>query len=279
MKRTRLSVIGLIAAAGLALAGCGSASTAPASSARAGRRGHVPERRQEMRVCSRSPPRAPTGPSASTRTAPAHSPASTSRSPRPWPTSSGVKVDLPGDPVGRHLRRPGCRRLRRHRQPGLDQPERKAKYLFSDPYTVSPGVVVAKEDNDSINSLRRPQGQDHRPVADQQLVQAGQQSGANVEAVEGWAQAVALVQQGRVDATINDKLTYLDYARRPPTDSGLKIAAETPTRSQSAFAFRRDRQPGSRPSTRRWPTCAPTARSPKICEKYFGADVTQVALD
>ena len=33
MKRTRLSVIGLIAAAGLALAGCGSASTTPASSA------------------------------------------------------------------------------------------------------------------------------------------------------------------------------------------------------------------------------------------------------
>ena len=33
MKRTGLSVIGLIAAAGLALAGCGSASTTPASSA------------------------------------------------------------------------------------------------------------------------------------------------------------------------------------------------------------------------------------------------------
>jgi cystine transport system substrate-binding protein len=36
MKRTRISLIGLIAAAGLALAGCGSASTTPAGSAPAG---------------------------------------------------------------------------------------------------------------------------------------------------------------------------------------------------------------------------------------------------
>src|SRR6187551_720933 len=32
-------------------------------------------------------------------------------------------------------------------------PEREAKYLFSDPYTVSPGVIVVKEDDDSIESF------------------------------------------------------------------------------------------------------------------------------
>ena len=34
-----------------------------------------------------------------------------------------------------------------------------------------------------------------------------------MQAVEGWAQAVTLLEQGRVDATVNDKLTFLDYAK------------------------------------------------------------------
>ena len=64
-----------------------------------------------------------------------------------------------------------------------------------------------------------------------------QQSGANIENVEGWAQAITLLKQGRVDATINDKLTYLDSQKT--TDSGIKVAAETTDKSLSALTMRK----------------------------------------
>lgn len=51
-------------------------------------------------------------------------------------------------------------------------PEREEKYLFSEPYTVSPGVIVVNEDDDSITSFADLAGKDHRPVAHEQLVRA-----------------------------------------------------------------------------------------------------------
>jgi cystine transport system substrate-binding protein len=95
-----------------------------------------------------------------------------------------------------------------------------------------------------------------------------------VEAVDGWSQAVALLRQGRVDATINDKLTYLDYEKTDgPT--GLKIAAETDEAGEQAFAFAKKSQKlvdavdGALADLRADGTLA------KISEKYFGADVTK----
>jgi cystine transport system substrate-binding protein len=101
-----------------------------------------------------------------------------------------------------------------------------------------------------------------------------QESGAQVEAVEGWAQAVALLQQGRVDATINDNLTFLDYeTTNGPT--GLKIAAETDDPAYNAFAFTKDKSAlveavdGALAELREEGVLA------EISEKYFGADVSQ----
>ena len=54
-------------------------------------------------------------------------------------------------------------------------PERQADYDFSTPYTVSPGVIVVNKGDDSISSFADLEGQDHRAVADQQLVRAGQE--------------------------------------------------------------------------------------------------------
>jgi cystine transport system substrate-binding protein len=90
-------------------------------------------------------------------------------------------------------------------------PEREEKYLFSMPYTVSPGVIVVPEDDDSITSFDDLAGKTTAQSLTSNWYELAEESGATVEAVEGWAQAVALLEQGRVDATINDSLTFLDY--------------------------------------------------------------------
>jgi cystine transport system substrate-binding protein len=152
--------------------------------------------------------------------------------------------------------------------------ERKAKYDFSKPYTVSTGVIVTKADNSSINSFESLKGKTTAQSLTSNFYKLAVDAGANVQSVEGWAQGVSLVRQGRVDAIVNDKLTYLDYAKTNP-DAGLKIAAETTDKSESAFVFRK----GSTELTSAVDKALDELRADgtlaKISEKYFGTDVTK----
>lgn len=153
-------------------------------------------------------------------------------------------------------------------------PEREAKYLFSDAYSVSPGVIVVKEGDDSIKSFDDLSGKTTAQSLTSNWYELAQKSGAQVEAVEGWAQAVALLKQGRVDATINDKLTYLDYEKTDgPT--GLKIAAETDDPAKSALAFTKDKKDLVDAVDKALAELRADGTLTKISEKYFGADVTQ----
>lgn len=152
--------------------------------------------------------------------------------------------------------------------------EREAKYLFSAPYTVSPGVIVVAEDDDSISSFDDLAGKTTAQSLTSNWYELATDSGAKVEAVEGWAQAVELLRQGRVDATVNDKLTFLDYeTTNSPT--GLKIAAETEDAGEQAFVFTKDKTSlveavdGALEELRADGTLA------EISERYFGEDVSQ----
>lgn len=152
--------------------------------------------------------------------------------------------------------------------------ERKAKYDFSKPYTVSTGVIVTKADNSSITSFESLKGKTTAQSLTSNFYKLAVDAGANVQSVEGWAQGVTLVRQGRVDAIVNDKLTYLDYAKTNP-DAGLKIAAETTDKSESAFVFRK----GSTELTAAVDKALDDLRADgtltKISEKYFGTDVSK----
>ncbi|WP_203580302.1 amino acid ABC transporter substrate-binding protein [Microbacterium hibisci] len=153
-------------------------------------------------------------------------------------------------------------------------PEREEKYLFSEPYTVSPGVIVVPEDDDSISSFDDLAGKTTAQSLTSNWYELAQTSGANIEAVEGWAQAVALLQQGRVDATINDNLTFLDYEKNEgPT--GLKIAAETDDPAYNAFAFTQDKEALVKAVDEALAELREEGVLAEISDTYFGADVTQ----
>lgn len=152
--------------------------------------------------------------------------------------------------------------------------ERKAKYDFSAPYTISTGVIVTKEDNNSITGFESLKGKTTAQSLTSNFYKMAVEAGANVEAVEGWAQSATLVRQGRVDATVNDKLTYLDYAKSTP-DSGLKIAAETTEKTESAFVFRKGSTELAAAVDKALADLAADGTLAGISEKYFGADVTK----
>lgn len=153
-------------------------------------------------------------------------------------------------------------------------PERQQRYEFSTPYTISTGVVVTKADNNSITSLADLKGKSTAQSLTSNWYKLATEAGANVQGVEGWAQSVALLQQGRVDAIVNDKLTYLDFAETTP-NSGLKIAAETSDKSESAFALPKGATALTDAINKALAELTADGTLSKISNKYFGADVSK----
>ncbi|WP_125775540.1 amino acid ABC transporter substrate-binding protein [Antribacter gilvus] len=152
--------------------------------------------------------------------------------------------------------------------------ERQAKYVFSTPYTVSPGVVVVREGDDSITSLADLAGKTTAQSLTSNWYAMAEENGANVEAVEGWAQAVALLQEDRVDATINDKLTYLDFVQEHGP-SGLAVAVETEEASESAFVVTPEREALAEAIDGALAELREEGVLAELGEQFFGEDVSQ----
>ena len=92
--------------------------------------------------------------------------------------------------------------------------ERQAKYDFSDPYTVSTGVIVVKKGDDSdISSFDDLKGKTTAQSLTSNWYSWPRQAGAKVEAVEGWAQAVTLLRAGPRGRDRQRQAHYLDYSR------------------------------------------------------------------
>jgi len=152
-------------------------------------------------------------------------------------------------------------------------PEREQRYLFSQPYTVSTGVVVTRADDTSVDALEDVAGKRSAQSTTSSFGELAREAGAQVEAVEGFGQAVTLLKQDRVDVTINDSLAVLEY-QKTTGDEDIKIAAEIDEPSEQAFAFRQDSADlqaevdGALDALRADGTLA------RISEEYFGEDVS-----
>ena len=153
-------------------------------------------------------------------------------------------------------------------------PEREAAYTFSEPYTLSPGVIVVRDDDNSITSFASLDGKTTAQSLTSNWYTLAEESGATIEAVEGWAQAVTLVSQSRVDATINDRLTFLDYKQQTGA-AGLKVAAETDDVSRSAFAFRAGSDALAAAVNEALASLAADGTLAEISAEFFGEDVSQ----
>jgi cystine transport system substrate-binding protein len=152
--------------------------------------------------------------------------------------------------------------------------ERQEVYAFSEPYTVSPGVIIVKGADSGISSFEDLAGKTTAQSLTSNWNELATESGAKVEAVEGFAQAVTLLQQGRVDATINDRHTHHDYQKQQG-DSDLQVAAETEDPSLSALVFRKGSDDLVAAVDQALADLRADGTLAAISDEYFGADVTQ----
>jgi cystine transport system substrate-binding protein len=153
-------------------------------------------------------------------------------------------------------------------------PERQERYLFSEPYTYSAGVLVVPEGSD-IASLDDLAGRVSAQSLTSNWADVARAAGAEVEEVEGFAQAAELLRSGRVDATINDSLTFLDYEHSQGGETGLEAVAETDEVSESAVAMRQGSESLRDAIDEALAALAADGTLAKISQRYFGEDVSQ----
>ena len=153
-------------------------------------------------------------------------------------------------------------------------PEREAKYGLSTPYTYSRGVIVTAAGTDDITTLEDLRGRTTAQSATSNWADVAKDAGAKVQAVDGFAEAAALLEQGRVDAIVNDNIAVLDYLKSTGSDE-VKIAgdAEQET-SRQALAFRQDDALLEEADSALEALRADGTLT-RIAEDYFGADVSR----
>ena len=92
--------------------------------------------------------------------------------------------------------------------------------------------------------------------------------------MDSLAQNLELVKQGRVDATVNDKIAVLDYFKQHP-EVGLKIAVESPNKIPTGFAFLKGEEPLVEQFNQALDELRKDGTLKQLSIEWFGDDITQ----
>ena len=152
--------------------------------------------------------------------------------------------------------------------------ERQAKYDFSEPYIASKAALVVRGDNSDITSFETLAGKTSAQTLSSNFGKLAQQYGAELVATEGFDQSIALVLQGRADATINDSLSYYDFKTQQP-DADVKVVATAADADFSGILLAKDKPDLLAAINEALTTIKADGTYAAISEQYFGEDVSK----
>jgi cystine transport system substrate-binding protein len=102
--------------------------------------------------------------------------------------------------------------------------ERAQSYNFSTPYVYTEMVLVVAEDNQEINAIEDLTGKKTANSPNSTYAMRAEAAGAEVTYVDTLGETMEMLQQGRVDATLNDKDSVDSYLAEHP-EAKIRIAA------------------------------------------------------
>jgi len=152
--------------------------------------------------------------------------------------------------------------------------ERKARFDFSDPYIASKAALIVREDNTEIKGFADLAGKKAAQSLTSNYAKIAEEAGAALVGTDGFDQSVALVAQGRADATINDNLSFLDFKKKQP-DAPVKIVATQDEASYSGIIVRKGDPELVAAINQALKDIKADGTYDTIAKKYFGQDVSQ----
>jgi cystine transport system substrate-binding protein len=152
------------------------------------------------------------------------------------------------------------------------RPDRQEKYDFSDPYITSAAVLIVHKDNNEVKTFEDIKGLNAAQSLTSNYGDMAKKYGANLVGVEGFTQSVELLASKRVDVTINDRISYLDYTKQRP-EAPIKVAATSEDASASGLMFRKGSDKLVAEVNKALTEMVEDGTYKKISEKWFGEDV------
>jgi L-cystine transport system substrate-binding protein len=152
------------------------------------------------------------------------------------------------------------------------RPDRQEKYDFSEGYITSAAVLVVHEDNEEIKAFEDLKGKKSGQSMTSNYADIARKFEAEIVGVEGFNQAIELITSKRVDATINDKMSVLDFRKQKP-DAPIKIVATSDDASQSGFMFRKGNETLVEEVNKALQAMIEDGTYLEISKKWFGEDV------
>lgn len=152
---------------------------------------------------------------------------------------------------------------------------RQAKYDFSDAYITSPAALVVRNDNTSIKTFEDLKGKRSANTLTSNFGKLAQSYGAEIVPVQGFNESVDLLLSRRVDATVNDKLSYLDFKKQKPDAPVQAVAYASGKDVNASGVLLRKNNPELRDAINQaLKDIRADGTYKKISETYFGVDVS-----
>ena len=150
--------------------------------------------------------------------------------------------------------------------------ERALSYEFSDPYVYTRKVLIVSSDNDTIKTFEDLNGKTTANSSGSTYAAIAEEYGAKVEYIDTFGETITLLTQGRIDATINSEVSYLDYLSQHP-DAPVKIVAQSEGESvccpvKKGETELRDAVNAALAELRT------SGRLAELSEQFFGGDIT-----
>ena len=150
--------------------------------------------------------------------------------------------------------------------------DRLEKYDFSEPYITSSAVLIANASNKDVKGFEDIKGLKSAQSLTSNYADTAKSYDAEVVGVEGFNQAIELINSNRVDVTINDKLSFLDFKKHKP-DAPVQIVATSDDAVQSGLLFRKGNETLINEVNKVLNEMIEDGTHLKISEKWFGEDV------
>ncbi|MFC6171449.1 transporter substrate-binding domain-containing protein [Loigolactobacillus jiayinensis] len=154
--------------------------------------------------------------------------------------------------------------------------ERKAKYLFTSPYIYSKSQLAVKKGNKQIKKITDIKGKKMAQTTSSNNAADAQRLGATIVSSSGFAQSIALVQQGRADGTINSIDALGAYMKQKPNANIKLISTGSSVKTQKIGGMLNKKDTDLRKSVNKaLKSLKQDGTLKNLSQKYFGTDVTK----
>ena len=160
---------------------------------------------------------------------------------------------------------------------GVEVTEERAKtYDFTTPYGYIHTALAVKKDNDTITSFEDLKGKTTANSLASTYMELAESYGATVQGIDTLEETIQLLTAGRIDATLNADVSFYDYLNVHP-DADFKIVAQTEDASHVAIPLRKGAASASLLEAINAAIDALRADGTltEISERYFGQDISK----